>query len=217
MDEYFVFVIYNRYYPANAIFINLTKNSDIELKNKIDQLISIGSQIIWDVKKSQYLVGDKIIEEIDIINYWRNLLSILEHDHEGDIFSDNFYDCCYYGYLHKNKYRSLSPINLQNKLMSKSKIKHKPIKIINSVMISEVRFDENNPMMTLRYFITDGEVTENILSYISKIPGVKTVLPAKTNTSYANYGYVKIENEYLDSLINKIYNFDSVKILFDKN
>uniref|UniRef100_A0A6G6ACK4 Uncharacterized protein n=1 Tax=Borely moumouvirus TaxID=2712067 RepID=A0A6G6ACK4_9VIRU len=216
MDEYFVFVIYNRYYPANAIFINLSKNSDIELKNKIDQLISIGSQIIWDVKKSQYLVGDKIIEEIDIINYWRNLLSILEHDHEGDIFSDNFYDCCYYAYLHKNKYRSLSPIDLQNKLISKSKIKHKSIKVINSVMISEVKINEINPLITLRYFITGGEVTENVLSYISEIPGVKTVSPAKTNMTYANYGYVKIENKYLNSFINKVYKLDNISILFDE-
>ncbi|AVL95234.1 hypothetical protein ma847 [Moumouvirus australiensis] len=216
MDEFFVFVVYNHYYPSNAIFINLTKNSDAELKNKIDQLISIGSQIIWNIDKDQYFVEDKIIENKDIINYWRNLLSTLEHDHEGDIFSENFYDCCYYVYLHKNKYRSLSPINLQNKLMSKSKIKKNPIKVINSVMISETGFYKNNPMITLRYFVTGGEVTEKVLSYISKITGVRTILPAKKNTLYANYGYVKIESEYFDLFVNKIYKLDNINILFDE-
>lgn len=216
VQEYFVFVVYNKYYPSNAIFINVTKNNDSKITEKMNQLISIGNQITSDIKNNQYIVNNNIVnsEEKTIINYWRNLLNALEYDHECEYFSKHFYECCYYMYL--NKYRSFSPEQLQNKLSSKQAIRSNPIKVTNCIMVSEIGFVPIDPTITIRYFVYGGTIDSDILSEIAKIPGVKTIQSAKKSDNvYAGYGFIKIDNKFVNDFIDKEMCFGDLKIQFD--
>ncbi|AVG46761.1 hypothetical protein [Acanthamoeba polyphaga mimivirus] len=218
IQEYFVFVVYDKYYPSNAIFINTTKNKDNDLTTKMNQLISIGNQITSDIENDKYIVNNTIInsENETIINYWRSLLSVLEHDHESDQFSNHFYECCYYMYLNKPKYRSLSPEQLQNKLSSKQTIQSNPIKVANCVMVSEIGFVPIDPTIVIRYFVYGGTINNDIIAQIAKLPGVKSIQPAKKSDDiFANYGYIKIDDKFVNDFIGKEIYFGDLKIQFD--
>nr|WBF70245.1 hypothetical protein [Megavirus caiporensis] len=218
IQEYFVFVVYDKYYPSNAIFINTTKNNDSELTEKMNQLISIGNKITSDIENDKYITNNNIVnsENKTIIDYWRSLLSVLEHDHESDQFSNHFYECCYYMYLNKPKYRSLSPEQLQNKLLSKQAIRSNPIKVTHCVMVSEIGFVKIDPTIVIRYFVYGGTINSNIISQIVKIPGVKSIQPAKkSDTVFTGYGYIKIDNKFVNDFIDKEMYIGGLKIRFD--
>ncbi|AFX93149.1 hypothetical protein CE11_01123 [Megavirus courdo11] len=218
VQEYFVFAVYNKYYPSNAIFINTTKNNDSKLTEKMNQLISIGSQITSDIDNDQYIVNDNVInsENKTIVDYWRSLLNTLEYDHESDRFSNHFYECCYYMYLNKPKYRSLSPQQLQNKLFSKEAIQLNPIKVTHCVMVSEIGFVSIDTTIVIRYFVYGGTINSDIIAQIAKIPGVKSIQPAKkSDIVFAGYGFIKIDNKFVSDFIDKEIYFGDLKIQFD--
>ncbi|BCS82699.1 hypothetical protein QLL95_gp0210 [Cotonvirus japonicus] len=223
INNYFIFCDYDGHYPHRAVYIKLGLDKDLD--SKITQIINIGTKIFYENEKELFCVENQILDEnsVKIVTYWESLLLAFDHDHESDTFSEIFYQNNHFQYMNKQKYRSLSPNELHNKLMSKTKINGKSINVSNCVIVSNIRFDYV-PNTFMRYFILSknginiATNIETIINNMSKLPGILSVNPSKkSETELDIWGYVKVKPEYAKNLIEDGCILNNVFIKFDQN
>ena len=221
IPEYVVFVSYDSLYPSRAIFVDADKITDIDIVQKINQLKTINSKIVYDGTQShQYLIDDKVVDDPTkkVLDYWNSLVIAIDHDYNGNIFSQEFYDNSYYMYLSGQKYRRMSPGKLFQALSSKSKIGSKTgskkILVTKCVMVSDVAY-ERVPESILRYFTT-GEINDAVLDNIVSIPGVIAIQPAKkSDTVFETWGYIKVQKDLIENFAEQTYTIGDRNIYFD--
>lgn len=218
-DNYFIFCLYNSKYPHKAIVINENKCSP-ELSQKITDLKQLNSKIRCVIKDEidYYYVNDNLVENSsrELIDYWTNLLRIIEIDYDSDNFDTAFYDSLTYMYLSDQKYRLMSPNELYAGLSTTKKSDNNKVWC---TIISDVDFDYI-PNIIFRYFIVKKKSTSDIVSILyelKKINGVLGINPAKkSSTEFDCWGYLRVANtEVMNRLLSEGFNCANGKIEFD--
>ncbi|QTF49733.1 hypothetical protein qu_842 [Acanthamoeba polyphaga mimivirus] len=217
-DNYFIFCLYNSKYPHKAIVINENKCSP-ELSQKITDLKQLSSKIRCVIKDEtdHYYVNDNHVENSsrELIDYWMNLLRLVEIDYDSDNFDTAFYDSLTYMYLSDQKYRLMSPNELQTRLSTNKK---SDTNNVWCTIVSDVDFDYV-PNIIFRYFIVKKSTTDivSILSELKKVNGVLGINPAKkSSTELDCWGYLRVTStEVMNRLLSEGFSCANGQIEFD--
>ena len=144
-----------------------------------------------------------------------NLLRLVEIDYDSDNFDTAFYDSLTYMYLSDQKYRLMSPNELQTRL---STTKKSDTNNVWCTIVSDVDFDYV-PNIIFRYFIVKKSTTDivSILSELKKVNGVLGINPAKkSSTELDCWGYLRVTStEVMNRLLSEGFNCANGQIEFD--
>ncbi|AKI80528.1 hypothetical protein QJ850_gp171 [Acanthamoeba polyphaga mimivirus] len=212
-DNYFIFCLYDSKYPHKVIIINENKCS-LELSQKITDLKQLDSKIrcVFKNEIDCYYIDDNPVEALSqqIIDYWMKLLTYVDSDFDN---FESYSDSLTYLYLSDQKYRLMSPNQLQTNLITERK---SDTNNVWCTMVSDVDFDYV-PNIIFRYFIVKKYTTDimSILLELKKVTGVLGISPAKkSSTELDCWGYLKVANtDIMNILLSQ--GFDCVNGKFE--